>query len=175
MMIPDLIESEAKVMAALVLASALFAAGWAVEDWRMSAEISDLKAQQAESDRQVTALNTQRLVEGIRRGEALQTRVANNENQLEQLTQEKSRETQRLTTGRPCLGGAAVRVLNARTLPASTGAIPETASDPLSANDGFASDTDIGLWIGQAQRAYDACRGRLNAIADFYAAEEVTP
>lgn len=86
-----------------------------------------------------------------------------------------------VTTGRPCLGGAALRVLDQPTglrpaagaalLPA--GALQDPAARPAAdpahqgqAGDGgeYATDTDIAGWIATARDLYEQCRGRLADI-----------
>ena len=57
-------------------------------------------------------------------------------------------------------------MLNAASL--KPAGVPEAAFEPVSAAAAFATDTDVGLWAAGARRAYDTCRGRLQAIADFY-------
>lgn len=132
-----------------------------------NAEIAGLKlAYQTEASR--TAQEAlQRLLEARRRGDFLQNQLATQEAALQAVSQEKDHAIRRLTVGRPCLDSAAVRVLNqpAGLKPAS---LPEAAGEPAGADAAFATDTDVGLWIGVCQRGYETCRSRLQAVADFY-------
>lgn len=83
------------------------------------------------------------------------------------------------TTGRPCLGGAALRLLDqsaglrpaagASILPA--GALQDAAARPAadSAHQGgdYATDTDIAGWVAVARDLYEHCRGRLDDIRRY--------
>lgn len=160
---------KALVMAAI--AALIFAAGWAVEGWRKDAEIADLKRSHAEAKDKDADAAMQQITAAIHRADILQGRLSAQENALQTLAQEKDHEIRRLTTGRRCLDSAAVRVLN-RTASLKPAAVPEATSEPVRADAAFATDTDVGVWIGQCQRGYETCRGRLAAIADFYGEEE---
>lgn len=157
-----------RVLAVLALVGAIFMAGCAFEGWRKEVEIADLKrdaARQKEND----ATTAQRvLLQALARGDALTHRLSVAQAAIESLTEEKKDAIRRLTVGRPCLGGAAVRVLNqpAGLQPA---AVPAAASEPAADDAAFATDTDVGIWIATCQRGYDTCRGRLQAVADFFA------
>ena len=75
----------------------------------------------------------------------------------------------RLTTGRACLTGAAVRMLNDD--PADYGAAPAVspATGSSDAADGSAAtDTDIGQWVIAARARYATCRQRLDALIDWH-------
>lgn len=161
-----------KALVFAVIGALLFAAGWAVEGWRMGSEIATIKSDQAVIDRKVAEDNARVLTQAIARGDRLTERLAAAELVRDQLKEEKDDAIRRLTVGRRCLDGAAVRVLNSA-MPASLklGHAPEAAGQPVPADAGFATDTDVGLWINGARRSYDTCRGRLQAIADFYAGE----
>lgn len=159
-----------QTLAALIVAALCFAAGWSVEGWRKNAEIARLEAvHSAQRARDAEAANAD-IAAAQARGDALVARVAMAENARTQVTQEKTDAIRRLTAGRPCLDRAAVGVLNGAPRPA---AVPATAGQPAATDAAFATDTDVGLWIGEAQRTYDTCRGRLDAVADFYAPKEV--
>ena len=172
-MIPDWVKAEAKFLLILAAAALIFASGWAVEGWRMGAEISAMQADFANAQKAAAEAVQGRLASAAMRSDELQTALAEHRLLIDQLTEEKNDAVKRLTVGRPCLDGAVVRVLNTRMQSGIKpgGAITQTASKPVSADGTFASDTDVGLWIGQCQRAYETCRGRIQAISDFYATE----
>lgn len=155
------------IVCGLVLTGAAIGGASLMADHK-NAEIAGLKlAYQAEASR--TAQEAlQRLVASQRRGDFLQNQLADQEARLQAATQEKDHAIRRLTFGRPCLDSAAVRVLN-QPAGLKPGALPETASEPAGTDAAFATDTDVGLWIGLCQRGYETCRGRLQAVADFYA------
>jgi prophage endopeptidase len=102
------------------------------------------------------------------RGDSLQASLTTSENARSTLAQEKDRALNtRLTRGVPCLGSAAVRVLN---LPAGAdaNAVAEAAREHLPEDATAASDTDVALWARQCRDQYDTCRGRLDAINEFF-------
>lgn len=155
-----------------VLAGAVFAAGWAVEGIRLRGQIADLQRERAEIERQAAEDNAADLTRAIERGDRLVERLSATELARNELAQEKDDAIRRLTVGRRCLDSAAVRVLN-DDLPTGlkAGDVPPATGQPLPAAAPFATDTDVGLWIGQARRAYDTCRGRIQAIHDFYGSQ----
>lgn len=160
-----------KAIVMAVIAALIFSAGWLVEGWRKDAQIADLKATQKAAESRVAQQNLYDLVAARRRGDQLQLRLTDSETKIGSLTQEKSDAIRRLTVGRPCLDSAVVRVLN-RTARLKPPSVPEAASEPARTDGGFATDTDVGLWIGQCQRGYNTCRGRLGAISEFFKDEE---
>lgn len=156
---------------AAIIAIACFGAGWLTEGWRKDGEIARLERAHAEQRAADIQQHLDDITEAEEVGRRLSARLAAAEAERETLTQEKTDAIRRLTVGRPCLDSAAVRVLNdaAGLKPAG---LPPAAFQPLSADAAFATDTDVGLWAAQARRAYDTCRGRLQALDDFYAAKE---
>lgn len=157
------------VVACLALASSAIGGAALMADHK-NAEISDLKATQSAATARAAQAALSRLVSERQRGDRLVTQLAALETDLKTANEEKDHAIRRLTVGRPCLGGAAVRVLNG-TSQRTAAAMSTPAGQPTDADGGFATDTDIGLWIGRAQRAYRTCQGRLKAIADFYPEE----
>lgn len=155
---------------AAIIAIACFSAGWLTEGWRKDSEIARLERAYAEQRADDIQQHLDDITEAEEVGRRLSARLAAAEADRETLTQEKTDALRRLTTGRRCLDADAVRVLNAASLK-PTG-VPDAAYQPVSADAAFATDTDVGLWAAQARRAYDTCRGRLQAIADFYAPKE---
>ncbi len=163
---------EAGRLALLAIIGALiFVTGWAVEGWRKDAEIAELKRNHAEQSASAATAASARLQASIKHGEALQLRVAEQENARQAITEEKDRELKRLTTGRPCLNAGTVRLLN-RGPGFKPAAVPAPTGEPVSADAGFATDADVGIWANAARRSYDTCRGRLAALADFYQDQE---
>lgn len=172
MSIPSPVATEAKLIIAALAAIACFGAGWIVNGWRISNEISDMERDQEKARADALHFANAGLVAAWRRGDDLSAKAADLEARNIQLSEEKSREIVRLTDGRPCIGGAAVRVLNRSAAPVQPGlSVPPASGEPAADDGGFATDTDIALWIAGAQRAYATCQGRLKAIADFYRQE----
>lgn len=134
-------------------------------------------------------------------GAALQARVASAELQISVLTKERDDAIAAATTGRACLSGRAVRVLDGapgirvaavpRAAPGTAAAHATAAADPgavaaAGSGDGAAhgapaepelsvTDTAIARWVLQAGALYEACRGRLDALIDYAAAPEPRP
>ena len=134
--------------------------------WR--GEVADhalTKAEHAGQAVEAAEAATARLVEAQQINRRIASEVARRENEIDRLTQEKNNALRQVTTGRRCFDAAAVRVLNR----AGSGAVPEPGPEPLPAATAFATDSDVGEWIADAQRAYDACRARIDGIAAFYA------
>jgi hypothetical protein len=154
-------------IAALVVAAMIFMAGWTVRGWLAEAALAEREVAFADELLMQSLAGQARFSEAERINTALAQRVAAAENALIQITEEKDREIKRLTTGRPCLDAGVVGVLNRNAKTADNGlSAPRPAVDPAAA--AFASDTDVALWIAIAQRSYDTCRGRLDAVRAFY-------
>lgn len=161
-----------------VFAAFVFCAGWLVEGWRKDAEISLLKSDHASAVANAAEANAAVLSRAQARGDRLALELAAWENTLTKFAEEKNREIADLVTGRRCFDAGVVRVLNKPNgagrdgglAPPATGVVLRAdAAITAPADDGsFASDADVAGWIGLCQRGYDTCRGRLDAIADFY-------
>lgn len=167
-MTPGIVKTELKAAVCLAAAVALFTAGFIVEGWRKDAQLAELQGQIAHDKQKAAEANTRQITRAQAIANDLQGRLAASESARQSILEEKTLELRRITTGRPCLGGAAVRLLN---LPdgLKPGAVSAAARESVPADAGFASDTDVAEWAGACRRSYDTCRGRLAAIADFYA------
>lgn len=167
------LEIKAAILAAI--AAAVFASGWTVNGWRLSNKLADLQRAHAEQETAAAEESAGRLAVAVARGDVLSAKVAAVESRFNTLTQEKEDAVRRLTVGRPCLGSAVVRVLNQPAPSLKPPDVPQTTSSPVPADGAFATDSDVGLWIASAQRSYNTCRARIQAVADFYSTEPVTP
>ncbi|HEY0954015.1 MAG TPA: hypothetical protein VGE36_04610 [Roseateles sp.] len=101
------------------------------------------------------------------RGDELTLQLAKRSREAETLSKEKRDALTNVTSGRACLGTAALRVLDGAPglrvagLPAATGS--------AAAGDGpVATDTDIGQWSIGAGAQYDLCRDRLGALIQWH-------
>ena len=105
----------------------------------------------------------------IRMGDTLTDQLIKAETDLKKTTQEKNRAIQNLTTGRACLDADVVGLLNQSADTTAHGIKPTAKAPglPYATNEAFATDTDVGTWIGFAQGEYDTCRARLDALIDF--------
>ncbi len=154
--------------AALIAVAAvlIFFAGWQVEGWRKNAEIERIERAHAEQRARDAEAAADEIAAAVKRGNELAARVTAAESTRDVALQETKDALRRVTTGRPCLSGPAVRLLNE-----SAGlkpSVPATPGQPAVTDAAFASDSDVGEWIAGAIRHYDTCRGRLAAVADFY-------
>lgn len=166
-----------KALIYAVIAAAIFSAGWLVEGWRMSAEIDRIHKGYAEARAQAATDNAVALDNAQYRGDQLALQLAGWENTLTVFAEEKNREIAKLATGRRCLDAGVVSVLNRPHATGPGGPAPQAAGVSLrapaavaaGADDGsYSTDADVSGWIGVCQRSYETCRGRLDAIADFY-------
>lgn len=159
-----------QTLVAIIVAACCFIGGALTEGWRKDGQIARIERAHAEQRAAEIQQHLDAITEAEELGRRLSAKLAAAEADRETLTQEKTDALRRLTTGRRCLDADAVRLLNDTGLkPAGVSA---AAFKPVSADAAFATDTDVGQWAAQARRAYDTCRGRLQAIADFY---EETP
>jgi hypothetical protein len=166
-LLPTLFPVWLKALLATVFLTLVFGAGWAVNGWRLSAELAQQKTDHATELENAARQAVARIKDAERRNDTLTAALSRAENKRIAIAQEKDREITRLATGRRCLDAAVVGLLNASTVDADD-ALPKAGSEPLSANAAFATDTDVGLWARACRDSYDTCRGRLDAIADFY-------
>ena len=156
-----------KTVIVAVIAVLLFAAGWVTEGWRKDAEIDRIKLEHANERADAERATAAVITAALKHGNELAARVTAAESTRDTALQETQDALRKITTGKPCLSGAAVRLLNQ---PASLkpDPLPAPAGQPAGADAAFATDTDVGQWAASAIRHYDTCRGRLAAIADFY-------
>jgi hypothetical protein len=142
----------------------------------LEASIARERQASAETHAAATSDALARLQAAQLKGDALAAQVAAAETARLQLAQEKDREIARLTTGRACLDGSVVRLLNRDQgsgirdqLPAPTGFAFGTDSAAAADTADFASDTDIALWARHARDQHDACRERISALRTWFA------
>lgn len=151
------------VLAALLLTNLFSAGGWWINSKRFASYKVDVQAREietkmaaAEALRKASVLN-----------DALVAQVVRAERQLLETERSANDEIRKLTTGRKCLDGRVVRVLNG-----SGGGVSAPGGKPVSAHESASSDTDVAVWISGCKRGYDTCRGRLEAIAAFYESQD---
>lgn len=130
------------------------------------AEIAQMVRDQAEAAKKAAVEAARRLLEANTRADALSAQLAATESAAAAATLEKTRAIPHVTTGRPCLGPGAVRLLNGAVQP-STGAVPQTPGEPAATDAAVATDTDVAGWIAGVQGQYETCRARLGALIDY--------
>lgn len=163
-----------------VIAALIFAAGWLANGWRHSAEMSQLETEHARAESLAAKANAKTLAAANNRADALQSELSAWQQTLSAYAQEKTNEIARLATGRRCLDGALVRVLNQPTggrlggsVPQAAGGLvrPTTGTGADSDDGAFATDADIAAWANQCRHRYDTCRAHRDAIRSFYEGE----
>lgn len=166
---------DALIVATLV--TLIFGAGWVANGWRKDAEISRLKTAWSDQSRRAAEKNTAELADAITRGDDLTTQLNAWQLTLTTFAEEKNREIDRLSTGRRCLDGALVRVLNTGpgqqlrgdVSTATGGAVRPDGSAGADTDDRwYSTDRDIAVWINRCQSGYDTCRARLDKLNDYY-------
>lgn len=162
---------------ASVLVTLIFGAGWATNGWRKDAEISRMETAWSNKTRLAAEQNTKELAEAVTRGDDLTRQLNAWQDTLIAFAEEKNREIDRLSTGRRCLDGPLVRVLNAQPGQQLPGHVPTATGSALRANgttaadpdDGaYSTDRDVAGWINRCRVGYDTCRAQLDQLNDYY-------
>ncbi|OOG81526.1 hypothetical protein B0E41_17345 [Hydrogenophaga sp. A37] len=191
-------------MAQLWLLAAAFAAGSAVggaASWQLGRaplriENADLREAHTESVRKAVTAAAQRVQDAQTRSDTLGARLSTTLAANATLTKEKTRALQSATSGRACLSGRALGVLNGSTgisvagagVPApqpraaAAGGAPAAPAhaerqdspsaglpaDPAEHPALEATDTAVAVWIATAGQQYEGCRERLNALISWH-------
>ncbi len=156
-----------KTVIVAVIAVLLFAAGWVTEGWRKDAEIDRIERAHADQRARDAQAAAEEIADATKRGNELAARAAAAEATRDTALEETRNALRKFTTGKPCLSGAAVRLLNdAAGFKAAD--LPATPGQPAGADAAFATDTDIALWAAHARRSFDTCRGRVDALREFF-------
>jgi hypothetical protein len=135
----------------------------------LQAQLAELRQTHSETARLQALAAARTLQAAQQHGDTLTHDLAQRQTQIDQLTTEKHHALARLATGRACLSGAAVRVLNhSATDAAGPAPVPETPSGAADAGEAFATDADVGHWAVDARARFDACRARLDALIDWH-------
>ena len=102
----------------------------------------------------------------VDRANVLAKKLATRETEIVYRTREVIKNVPQVTTGKPCLNSAAVRMLNHR----GNDAVPEATGKPApeSTADAPATDTDTAYWIAEAISQYEIAAARLNALVDYF-------
>jgi hypothetical protein len=164
--------------------AAVIAAGatWPLARAPLQGEIANLRKAyaglreaNAESVRLATLAVAARLQTAQAAGEEASAKLATTLAQNDQLTREKRDALKAATTGRACLSGRAVRVLNGTTGSthgAAGAGVPAASGEPVAEGGAVATDSDVGGWIAGAIEQHDACRAQLDALIDWHAQQQ---
>lgn len=138
---------------------ALFGGGvWSGHHWATT---------KADAARAVAAdLAVQRIRAEMQRADALAARLAAAESKIVIKTVEVIRHVPTVTTGRLCLDAAAVSLLQ----PGAAWGPYQSAGQPAGQGSAHAaaSDRDVAYWAAEANRQYETCAARINALIDWH-------
>lgn len=155
-------------------------AGRALGQAPLQVELAELRQAHAETDRLAARSSEQRMQAAQDRGDMLSTQLATAQQLIDQTTKERRDALKTTTFDRPCLGPAAVRVLDGAP-GIRVAAVPAPASSAAAADGTTAADTDdaerwisdsaIGAWTLDAGAQYEQCRKRLSALIAWWPAD----
>lgn len=160
-----------KLSSTLALLLACSALGyWAGDHQRNNAWL----AKQAKAEHQAK----EALQAAQTRGDNLSRTLLQQQDQIIQLKSEKLHAITLATTGRPCLGGPALRLLDqapglklyglSPTTGSAAAAGGATAAIGGDTDAEYSSDTQAALWIAEAGARYEVCRARLDALIGWH-------
>lgn len=170
----------------VVVAVALIAAGAGAGSWITAqvknAQLAELRREQAERMEKVERVARVRLQAAQARGDELTVRLTAANEAATTLQKELDDALSKVTIGRPCLGGAALRVLDRAPgiapagLPAPAGVAAAAdaghptapAAQPAGDEGDAATDTDVARWALHAAGEYGECTRRLGALIDWH-------
>lgn len=182
-----------RLISMALVVSSLAASGWA--GWHMGRvplreENAALRTSYAEASRLAAIASARRLQAAQERSDVLGGQLAQALASNAQLTREKTHALSLVATGRTCLSGRVLGVLDGapgirlgrdanlpEAKPGTDAAYATAAADPHPATseggrdvaDLEATDADVGGWVIAAGAHYEECRQRLNALIDWHA------
>ena len=145
---------------ALVVTNLLTVLAWRIEV--ASHEIDKAKAANIRVEQADAAVK--RMNEARKLNDSLVALVASKEAEIKSAKETHREELRKSTAGKPCLSGNSVRLLNAQS--GNGGA--QAGREPIPAATAAATDTDVAEWAADAIESYEICRGRIDAIREFY-------
>lgn len=159
-----------KARQSAIVAFLVFGSGLLAGQWLGRTELVEFRANVAEDQRLAARNAAKRLQDATARGDLLTQHVAEHELQIQTLTKEKRDALKKTTSGRACLGPAALRVLDGATglRVADLPETPGSAADADGAVATYSSDSDIGGWALDAGAQYEQCRKRLGALIEWH-------
>lgn len=144
------------------------AVGWQAGRAPLKVQLAQQSADHAAKKRQAAEQAAITLQAAQARGDALTTGLLNQQTKIDQLTTEARRAIPQVTTGRPCLGPAALRLLDSAP-GLDVAGLPPATGGAAAAGGPVATDTDIAGWTVDAGAAFGVCRARLDALIDWHA------
>lgn len=162
-LIPAWVYPASLAVAALVGASIGAGAATVIKD----GEIAELRRSQAQASERAATQNVVRLQTAQARGDALTNDLLLARAEADAAQEQLHAALSRATTGRACLGGGALRLLDRATLGVRAD-LPASASSPAAADaEPVATDTQVAQWAGSAIHQYAECARRLDALIRF--------
>lgn len=146
-------------------------AGWFFTDAVLGAQIARMELNHATEKADAEKVYRERFMATQALGDTLSDRLAQTESTLTQKTKELTHALSKVTTGRACLNGTAVRLLNNTDNDSRAGF--QTTGSSAAEDAAVATDTDVADWIGFAKGQYETCRARLGALIDFETLKDV--
>ena len=154
--------------AALVFAVGLALGGGMVHGIN-GVQIAALETAHANAQRAAAAAAVERLTAAQARGDAITADLLAARAEADTLQEQLHEALARQTTGRPCLGGGALRLLDRATQPAR--GLPAPTGRPAAADaESVATDTQVAGWAANAYHHYAECARRLDALIDYHEA-----
>lgn len=145
--------------------------GVGVTSWGLSARYdADVAALKLDQERKVSAARAddiETLKLSKRHGDALTLQLQVTESTLTKKEKELHDAIRAQTTGRACLSGRTVSLLNNSGSTDRVANLPTPSASAAAADGAAASDTDVADWAANARTQYDICRARLNALIDW--------
>ena len=148
----------------LGLASAV---GWQAGRAPLTVQLSQQATAYATEKQRLAEAAVTVLAAAQARGDALSTGLLNQQTHIDQLTTEARRAIPQVTSGRPCLGPAALRLLDSAP-GLDVAGLPPAASGAAAESRRVALDSDIAGWAVDAGGQYAVCRARLDALIDWH-------
>lgn len=164
---------------ALLIAAALgFGAAWSWQESRAGDRINAIAAQHEKESGDAARQSARNLITAQNNTDRIDDAAALRTANLERQLQETQHALKTATYSRPCLGGAALRLLDRAPGLKPGPADPAFASplyrgsagpaaDPEDQSDDYATDTQVAGWIAGAKVLYEQCRGRIRDIREW--------
>ena len=155
------------VLACLIWAALGALGGFWAGDAMTSAELEQLRSTYATEKQAAERQAREKLTVAQARGDALTTDLLAAKAQADAYQEQLHAALARETSGRACLGGGALRLLD-RSAGLRADQLPTPASVPAAADArDVATDTQVARWAADAYHQYAECARRLGALIEF--------
>lgn len=163
-----------KLLLAGVALSTAFGLGWSTGRAPLKTRLAEQDSAHTREKLRTFEQAAQALQTAQDRGDALTNTLAQRQASINQLTREKRHAVSTVTTGRACLDGPALRLLDGAPGLRVAG-LPPPTSGAAAEDAPIATDSDITSWSLDAGAQFETCRARLDALIDWHAAPPLTP